>query len=105
MTVRKRKDRNIWICDFYYNGQRIVKTLKFVRTKKEAEQAEAVIMNQVFQQAYGLEKKPDKRFEDFVVETYLPYSEANKKSFYLDVLICRVLVQAFKGKTLRQITP
>ena len=62
-------------------------------------------MNQVFQQAYGFEAKPDKRFEDFVIETFLPYSEANKKSFYDDVLICRVLVKTFKGKTLRQITP
>jgi integrase len=105
MTVRKRKDRATWICDFYYNGERITKTLKFARTKKEAEQAETVIMNQVFQRAYGLDSKPDKRFEDFVVETFLPYSEANKKSFYLDVLICRVLVEAFKGKTIRQITP
>ncbi len=104
MTVRKRKDTGKWVCDFYYNGERIVKTLKFTRTKKEAEQAEAVIMNQVFQQAYGFDEKPDKRFEDFVVETFLPYSEANKKSFYCDVLICRVLVQAFKSKTLRQIT-
>ncbi|MGB7207371.1 MAG: tyrosine-type recombinase/integrase [Pyrinomonadaceae bacterium] len=105
MTVRKRKDTNRWVCDFYYNGERIVKTLKFVRTKKEAEQAEAVIMNQVFQQAYGFEAKADKCFEDFVIETFLPYSEANKKSFYTDVLTCRVLVTAFRGKNLRQITP
>lgn len=105
MTVRKRKDTGKWVCDFYYNGERIVKTLKFARTKKEAESAEAVIMNDVFKQAYGFDAKPDKRFEDFVVETFLPYSEANKKSFYCDVLICRVLVQKFKGKTLRQITP
>lgn len=104
MTVRKRKDTNRWVCDFYYNGERIIKTLKFVRTKKEAEQAEAVIMNEVFKQAYGFDEKPDKRFEDFVIETFLPYSEANKKSFYSDVLICRVLVEKFKGKTLRQIT-
>ncbi|MEJ7623706.1 MAG: site-specific integrase [Pyrinomonadaceae bacterium] len=105
MTVRKRKDTGKWVSDFYYNGERIVKTMKFARTKKEAEQAEAVIMNQVFQQAYGFDSKPDKRFEDFVVETFLPYSETNKKSFYYDVLICRVLVQAFHDKTLRQITP
>lgn len=105
MTIRKRKDTNRWTCDFYYNGERIVKTLKFARTKKEAEQAEAVIMNQVFQQAYGFDSKPDKRFEDFVVETFLPYSETNKKSFYYDVLICRVLVPAFHDKTLRQINP
>lgn len=93
-----------WVCDFYYNGERIIKTLKFARTKKEAEAAEAVLFHKVFQQAYGFEAKPDKRFEDFVVETFLPYSEANKKSFYYDVLICRVLVQAFRGKTLRQTT-
>lgn len=78
--------------------------MKFARTKKETESAEAVIINQVFQPAYGFDEKPDKRFEDFVIETFLPYSEANKKSFYSDVLICRVLVEKFKGKILRQIT-
>lgn len=56
-----------WVCDFYYNGERIIKTLKFARTKKEAEAAEAVLFHKVFQQAYGFEAKPDKRFEDFVV--------------------------------------
>ena len=105
MTVRKRKDTGKWVCDFYYNGERIIRTLKFARTKKEAEAAEAVIMNGVFKQAYGFDEKPDKRFEDFVIETFLPYSETNKKSFYSDVLICRVLAQEFKNKTLRQITP
>lgn len=104
MTVRKRKDTGKWVCDFYYNGERIIRTLKFARTKKEAEAAEAVIMNRVFQQAYGFEAKPDKNFEEFVVETFLPYSEANKKSFYTDVLVCRILVREFKGKNLRQIT-
>ena len=108
MTVRKRKyatGHHKWVCDFYYNGERIVKTLKFAKTKREAEQAEAVIMNQVFQAAYGFEAKPDKLFENFVVETFLPYSEANKKSFYSDILICRVLVKAFRGMSLRQISP
>ncbi len=61
-------------------------------------------MNQVFQRAYGFDEKPDKLFEDFLVETFFPYSETNKKSFYTDVLICRVLARAFKGKTLRHIT-
>lgn len=105
MTIRRRKDTGKWVCDFYYNGERIIKTLKFARTKKEAEAAEAVIMNEVFKRAYGFDEKPDKRFEDFVIETFLPYSETNKKSFYDDVLICRILVNEFKGKTLRQITP
>lgn len=105
MTVRKRKDTGKWVSDFYYAGERIVKTLKFARTKKEAEQAEAVIMNQVFQQAYGFDAKPDRLFENFVIETFLPFSEANKRSFRGDVSVCRALVKAFKSKTLRQITP
>lgn len=59
----------------------------------------------VFQAAYGFDAKPDKLFENFVVETFLPYSETNKKSFTSDVFICRVLTKSFRGKTLRQITP
>lgn len=105
MTVSRRKDTGQWVCDFYHNGERIRKTLKFARTKKEADAAEAVIMSQVFQQVYGFDGKPDKRFDDFVIETFLPYSEANKRSFRCDVLICRVLVKAFKNKTLRHLTP
>ncbi len=105
MTISRRKDTGQWVTDFYHNGERIRKTLKFVRTKKEAEAAEAVIMNQVFQQVYGFEPKSNKLFEDFVVENFLPYSEANKKTFYTDILICRVLVSHFKGRQLAQITP
>lgn len=105
MTVSRRKDTGQWVCDFYHNGERIRKTLKFARTKKEAEAAEAVIMNQVFQQVYGFEQRSSKLFADFVVESFLPYSEANKKSFTNDVYICRLLVSYFKGKTVRQFTP
>jgi integrase len=105
MTVRKRKDTGKWISDITYNGERIVTTLKLATTKKQAEQAEAVIMNKLFQLAYGLEPKPDKLFENFVIETFLPYSESNKKSHGDDILICRVLVRAFRSKNLRQITP
>ncbi|QQS39999.1 MAG: site-specific integrase [Acidobacteriota bacterium] len=103
MTVRKRKDTGSWVSDFYYNGKRIVRTLKFARTKKEAEQAEAILKNKVFKQAYGLERRPSKTFEDFLVETFLPYSEANKKSFKCDVYVCRVLAAEFGKKKLDQI--
>ncbi len=105
VTVRKRKDTGSWITDFSHNGERIQRVLKFARTRKEAEAAEAVIMSQVFKQAYGFENKQDTLFENFIVENFLPYSEANKKSFRCDVLACTVLIRHFKGKSLRQITP
>lgn len=102
MAVWKRKDTGNWVCDFRHNNQLYVRTLKFARTRKEAEQ---VIMADVFRQVYGLEGKKDCPFEQFVVDNFLPYSEANKKTFYDDVLVCRVLVQFFKGRNLRSITP
>jgi integrase len=105
VTVRKRKDTGSWITDFTHNGERIQRVLKYARTRSEAEQAEAVIMTKVFQQAYGFENKQDTLFENFIIENFLPYSKANKKSYYCDKLICRGLVKHFKGKTLRQITP
>jgi integrase len=105
MTVRLRKDTGKWISDISYNGERIITTLKLARTRRQAETAEAVIMTKLFQRAYGLEPKLDKLFENFVIETYLPYSETNKKSFVNDVSICKVLVRVFKGKHLRQIDP
>jgi integrase len=105
LAIRKRKDTGKWISDISYNGERIVTTLQFARTKAEAVKAEAVLLNKLFQRAYGLEPKPDKLFENFVIDSYLPYSEANKKSFRSDVSICKVLVRYFKRKSVRHFTP
>lgn len=89
--------------DFRYNGERIARTLPFARTQKEAEQAEAVIMADVFRQAYGFDTKSP-LFAEFVADVFLPYSKANKKSHRCDVLACAVLGKFFKNKTLKQIT-
>jgi integrase len=103
MAVWKRTDTGKWVCDFRHNGQRYVRTIKFARTKKEAEQAEKVIMADVFRQVHGLDGKKDMRFDDFVADRYLPYAEANKRSFHDDVLTCRVLIGFFGKRTLRSI--
>lgn len=105
MAVWKRRDTGKWVCGFRHNGQRYVQTLKFAQTRKEAEQAEAIIMADVFRQVHGLEGKKDSPFEQFGIDHFLPYSEANKKTFYDDVIVCRMLVQFFKGRTMRSITP
>jgi integrase len=105
MVVRKRRDTGKWVSDISYNGERIVTTLKLATTKRQAEKAEVVILNNLYARAYGLEPKPDMLFENFVMDTFLPYSENNKKSYGDDILICRVLVKAFRGKNLRQLTP
>jgi integrase len=103
MAVWKRKDTGKWVCDFYHNGQRFVRTIKFARTQKEAEKAEKVIMADVFRQVHGLDGKKDMRFDDFLADRYLPYAEANKRSFQDDVLTCRVLIEFFGKRSLRNI--
>ncbi|MCA1593284.1 MAG: site-specific integrase [Acidobacteria bacterium] len=47
--------------------------------------------------------KKDMRFEDFIADRYLPYAEANKRSFHDDVLTCRMLIEFFGRRTLRNI--
>ncbi|HYX27427.1 MAG TPA: site-specific integrase [Pyrinomonadaceae bacterium] len=105
MAVWKRRDTGKWVCDFRHNGRRHLQTLKLARTKKDAEEAEAVIMADVFRQVYGLNGKEDSPFDKFVLDKFLPYSEANKRTFYDDMLVCKVLIGYFKAKMLRSITP
>jgi hypothetical protein len=66
-------------------GQRYVQALKFAQTRREAEQAEAIIRTDLFRQVYGDDipqrGKKDCPFEQFVVDHFLPYSETNKKTF------------------------
>lgn len=108
MAVWKRRDTGKWVCDFRYNARRHVQTLKFAQTRREAEQAEAIIRTDLFRQVYGPAEETEKKdslLEQFVVDHFLPYSETNKKTFYDDVIVCRILLQFFKGRTLRSITP
>lgn len=105
MAVWKRRDKGNWVCDFRHNGRRHVQTIEFARTRAEAEKAEAVIMADLFRQVYGLNGKEDCPFNQFVLDNFLPYSEANKRTFYDDVIVCKVLIGFFKDKMMRSITP
>jgi integrase len=103
VAIRRRNGK--WVFDFYHNGSRIVRTIKHARTQKEAEQAEAVIKSDAYRQTYGLEGKKDSPFEQFVIDSYLPYAEANKRTFYDDVKVCKVLIEFLGRRMMRSITP
>ena len=68
--------------------------------KTLATKAEAIIMADLFHQVYGGDLyrrgKKDCPFEQFVVDQFLPYSEANKRTFYDDVIVCRFLIDSSK---------
>lgn len=102
MSVRKRGEH--WHFDFQINGVRYRESIPAARTKKEAQQAEASARLAIFQGRYG-GWPPPTGFEKFVAQVYLPWAQANKKTYLDDVAHCRSLCKAFEGKTLDQITP
>src|SRR5438067_3803821 len=105
MAVWKRRDTGSWVCSFSHNGKRHVQKIQFARTRADAEKAEAVIMADLFRQVYGLNGKPDCPFDRFVLDKFLPYSEANKRTFYDDVIVCKILIGYFGDRMMRSITP
>lgn len=74
-------------------------------SRRKAEQFETAWRSSLLFGGYGLEEKKQISFEDFLVQFFLPYSEANKKSFERDVVICKAALPFFKGRNLRDITP
>jgi len=103
MTVRKRS--KTWWYDFRLMGLRYRKAIRGATTKWQAEQVEAKAKKDAFEGVYGLRQLGGQRFEQFVDDTYLPWARANKGTWRNDDLICNVLKQNFRGKTLREISP
>src|SRR5438128_130515 len=102
MSVYKRKNR--WYFDRVIDGHRYRRVIPEARTKAEALQAEAHIVNQLFKKKYDPQAQR-KLFTAFVNETFLPYSKTNKRSHYDDRLTVKVLASHFESRYLDEITP
>lgn len=102
MSVRKRGSRFYY--DFMINRVRYRSVVPEARTRKQAEQVETQKRVEVFEGRYG---KPTGLgiFEEFVRETYLPWSKQHKKSYYHDERYAEIICEFFKGKTFREISP
>ena len=111
MTVRKRG--KVWWYDFgnhKYRGP-----IPEARTKHEAEQAEIKFKHDVFEGKYGKQfgtisfagfvGNPDAENNQFGEGTFLEWAKNNKRSWKHDRFRSRALLQAFKGKTLGEISP
>jgi integrase len=113
MTVRKRGD--VWYYDFQIKGVRYRGSVPEARLKSEAEVAEVEKRKEVFEGRYG-RPRGAKRFDEFVGDpdaengefaegTYLDWAKTNKKTWRHDKFRTKVLIEAFRGKTLREISP
>lgn len=110
MTVRKRG--KVWWYDFgnhKYRGP-----IPEARTKYEAQQAEIKLKRDVFEGKYGKQfgtmafaefvGNPDAENDQFGEGTFLEWSKNNKRSWKHDRFRVRVLLDAFKGKTLGEVS-
>jgi integrase len=111
LTVRKRS--KVWWYDFgnhKYRGP-----IPEARTKHEAEQAEIKLKRDVFEGKYGRQfgtmsfaafvGDPDAKENQFGEGTFLEWAKNNKRSWKHDRFRVRVLLEAFRGRTLGEISP
>ncbi len=101
--VRRRGGR--WYYDFQIKKVRYRGAIAEAHTKREAEQAETLIRNSVFEGTYCKEEPGTQLFSDFVEQVYIPWAKVNKKSWRNDVDRGRVLREYFAGKAFRDISP
>jgi integrase len=108
MPVENRgTDRNPrWRYAFTIRGVRYRAAVPEARTKFEALQAELEAKKAVFEGRYG-RPTGGHDFIKFIDEVYLPWSKANKRSWYDDELFTNLLREhkLFKGKTFAQLSP
>jgi integrase len=75
------------------------------RTKKEAEQAEAKIRQEIFEGRFGQFDLGSEKLANFIEKTFLPWSKVNKRSWRHDEFRSHTLCEYFGGKTFREISP
>src|SRR5258705_11256897 len=106
MAVYKRgKKRTHWNYYFRVRGVRYRGVIPEARTKKQAEQAETKIRQQIFEGRFGQLDLGSEKVADFIERIFLPWSKANKRSWRHDEFRGRTLCEYFRGKAFREISP
>ena len=106
MSVYKRgKKGTHWHYYFRVRGVRYRGVISEARTKKQAEQAESKIKQEIFEGRFGLVNSGTIKLAKFIDEIYMPWAIANKRSWKGDQCYSEVLKDYFKGKSLCEITP
>ncbi len=102
MAIRKRGA--VWHLDVKIDGLRYRRACPEARNQKQALLAEANLRQEIFEGKYG-KQKSSPRFSEYVDQTYLPWSKANKKSWKSDVWRVEVLKAYFGKQCLDEISP
>lgn len=104
MPVYTDKKTGRFFVQFDHQGETYKFRLPPDTTKKQAEKLETKKKNTLFFESHGFGRDHnDKLYEDFLIETYLPFMEANRSKVTFDqiVIVCKTSLKFLKGKTLR----
>lgn len=94
MSVHQRgTKKGSWYVNLTINGKKIRKVIKEARTKREAIRAERAILNELFDNRYGIGGQ--KNFTEFVEQSYRPYAEAYHKGYYVECSALKALIKRF----------
>ncbi len=103
MPVRKIGDN--WYFDLRVNGARFREVIPNARTRKQAEQAELKFRQELYEARFNTQIAEAPLLSDFIDQHFLPWSRANKRSWYADGWRSRSLKTFFEGKRLDEINP
>jgi len=104
MSVYERpKGSGHWYLYVVVNGKKIRRSIKEARTRRQAERAERVLRDEIFENRYG--EGGQKLFSDFVEKSYKPYAQEHKRGFKIELSILNVLLDKFGKLKLFEITP
>jgi integrase len=101
MAVKKRG--KYWHLDVTINGKRIRRAIKEAQTQRQAEKAERIIINEIYENRFGIGGQ--KLFSEFVENSYKPYAKTHKKGYDVEVSTLKSLLETFGKKRLYEITP
>ena len=90
---------------FWVNGKRYRGSIPEARVKAQAERAEDAIRDQVYEGTNGRQQDPAPLLRDFITDTFLPWSKANKRTWVHDEFRSRPLIEALGSKTMDEILP
>src|SRR6266852_5769326 len=103
MSVYKRGSH--WHYRFRVRRVRYRGALPEASTKREAEQAESKIKQEIFEGRFGQVDLGSDKLAEFIEKVFLPWSKANKRSWRHDEFRTRTICEFFGGKSFREISP
>lgn len=103
MSVFERpKGSGNWYLSVTVNGKRVRKAIKEARTLRQAQRAERILRDEIYENRFGAGGQ--RLFADFVEKSYKPHAKEHKKSYSVELSISKVLIERFGKQKLFEIT-